>query len=364
MVRCPPPVSQYMRPLYPENGTDPVVTYTAVDPEGKSIVWSLAGADMDDFSIENGVLRFKSTPNYENEGNKNTYAVTVEASDGVEETTATVAVTVTVTNVDEAGTLTLSTLQPVDGIVVTTTLTDIDGDTSAPTWKWGKSSSKTGAYTVIEAATADMYTPKPADVNRYLRATVTYTDPEGSGKTAVATTANRVLVTRSTNTAPVFKDADGVEIDADTGIDRAVAENTPKGETVGDPVAATDSEGDVLTYTLVVGDDASSFSIDVATGQLRTSAALNREPVADAVYTVMVMATDPYVRGDDATGYSDMITVTITVTNVDEDPKLTGPASVRVSEAITSPEPVASTYEPNERTNLRGNGRRGRRGRC
>ena len=324
MVRCPPPVSQCMRPLYPENGTDPVVTYTAVDPEGKSIVWSLAGADMDDFSIENGVLRFKSTPNYENEGNKNTYAVTVEASDGVEETTATVAVTVTVTNVDEAGTLTLSTLQPVDGIVVTTTLTDIDGDTSAPTWKWAKSSSKTGAYTVIEAATADMYTPKPADVNRYLRATVTYTDPEGSGKTAVATTANRVLVTRSTNTAPVFKDADGVEIDADTGIDRAVAENTPKGEAVGDPVAATDSEGDVLTYTLVVGDDASSFSIDVA--------------------------TDPYVRGDDATGYSDMITVTITVTNVDEDPKLTGPASVRVSEAITSPEPVASTYEPTERT--------------
>ena len=204
MVRCPPPVSQCMRPLYPENGTDPVVTYTAVDPEGKSIVWSLAGADMDDFSIENGVLRFKSTPNYENEGNKNTYAVTVEASDGVEETTATVAVTVTVTNVDEAGTLTLSTLQPVDGIVVTTTLTDIDGDTSAPTWKWAKSSSKTGAYTVIEAATADMYTPKPADVNRYLRATVTYTDPEGSGKTAVERSEFSVRAVRGANNAPEF----------------------------------------------------------------------------------------------------------------------------------------------------------------
>ena len=51
---------------YPENGTDPVATYTAVDPEGKSIVWSLAtGDDMDDFSIENGVLRFKSSPDFE-----------------------------------------------------------------------------------------------------------------------------------------------------------------------------------------------------------------------------------------------------------------------------------------------------------
>ena len=35
-----------------------------------------------------------------------------------------------------------------------------------------------------------------------------------------------------------------------TGIGREVAENTPKGVVVGDPVAATDSEGDVLTYTL------------------------------------------------------------------------------------------------------------------
>ena len=59
-----------------------------------------------------------------------TYVTVVSASDGVEATTAITTamreVTVKVTNVDEAGTLTLSTLQPVDGIEVTTTLTDID----------------------------------------------------------------------------------------------------------------------------------------------------------------------------------------------------------------------------------------------
>ena len=33
--------------MYAENGTDPVATYTAVDPEGKAIIWSLAtGGDM------------------------------------------------------------------------------------------------------------------------------------------------------------------------------------------------------------------------------------------------------------------------------------------------------------------------------
>ena len=48
---------------YPENGTGAVATFTAIDPEGESIVWSLAaGDDMGDFSIDNGVLRFKSSP--------------------------------------------------------------------------------------------------------------------------------------------------------------------------------------------------------------------------------------------------------------------------------------------------------------
>ena len=79
---------------------------------------------------------------------------------------------------DEAGTLTLSTLQPVDGIGLTTMLTDIDGAVTADTWKWAKSSTAAGAYTDIEGAMASSYTPKPADVDHYLRATATYTDPQ------------------------------------------------------------------------------------------------------------------------------------------------------------------------------------------
>ena len=63
--------------------------------------------------------------------------------------------------------------------MLTTTLTDIDGDTSDLTWKWAKSSSKTGAYTDIEGETLSSYTPKPADVGHYLRATETYTDLQG-----------------------------------------------------------------------------------------------------------------------------------------------------------------------------------------
>ena len=116
--------------MYAENGTGAVATYTATDPEGESIVWSLAaGGDMEDFSIENGVLRFKSSPDFEDPddtGTNNMYEVTVQASDGGDDTTAMEELTIEVTNVEEPGTVMLSTLQPQVGVAITATLTDPD----------------------------------------------------------------------------------------------------------------------------------------------------------------------------------------------------------------------------------------------
>ena len=50
---------------YAENGTGPIATYSATDPEIKPVFWTLGGADAADFTIVNGALRFKSPPNYE-----------------------------------------------------------------------------------------------------------------------------------------------------------------------------------------------------------------------------------------------------------------------------------------------------------
>ena len=71
--------------------------YTATDPDGGQIIWSLEGVDQDDFSISGGVLSLDSSPDYET---KSSYAVTVKATAGSKSTARTVAVTVT--NVDEA----------------------------------------------------------------------------------------------------------------------------------------------------------------------------------------------------------------------------------------------------------------------
>ena len=68
-----------------ERRTDAVgTTYTATDPEGDTIEWTLAGYDADDFSISTvGVLTFEASPDFEaptDTGRNNVYEVTVEAS--------------------------------------------------------------------------------------------------------------------------------------------------------------------------------------------------------------------------------------------------------------------------------------------
>ena len=50
---------------YAEEGTGLVTTYTAKDRDDDTIFWTLGGTDADDFTIVGGVLRFKSSPDYE-----------------------------------------------------------------------------------------------------------------------------------------------------------------------------------------------------------------------------------------------------------------------------------------------------------
>ena len=238
-----------------------------------------------------------------------------------------------VTNVDEPGKVTLPTLQPVDGIVLMAAHTDPDGGMDDQKWQWTTSTDGSTYTNIVQEgtkvdATTDMYQPVAGDVGKFLRATMTYRDNQGANKTAQVVSAHAVLAARSTNTPPVFKDADDTEISDGVDIEREVAENTPAGEPVGDPVVAADAEGDVLTYSLRTTDDDTSFAIDRATGQLWTKSPLDVE--SNPSYSVQVTATDPSftVEAD-----SDMIMVTIAVTNVEEPPKITAGAA-----AISHPE--------------------------
>ena len=107
-------------------------------------------------------------------------------------------------------------------------------------------------------------------------------------------------ILRRINVAPVFT--------AGTTTTRSIAENTAADTNIGSAISATDANsGDTLSYTLS-GADASSFSIVSTSGQLRTKDALDYETKSS--YTVTITVSDGSL--------TDSITVTINITDVDE----------------------------------------------
>ena len=118
------------------------------------------------------------------------YEVTVEAGDGSLKSTLSVAVTVT--NVDEPGTVSLSTTSPEKGTALTATLSDPDGGIADTTWQWQRRFRATDAWTDIGSAASSSYTPVAGDRGYMLRATVDYRDGHGPGKSAESTNTGAV----------------------------------------------------------------------------------------------------------------------------------------------------------------------------
>ena len=216
-----------------------------------------------------GKLTFKEAPDFEmpaDSNGDNVYMVTVVATDaGVdsknEDGPPERAVVVTIRNMDEDGTVTLSSEQPKIGIELTATLEDPDGVVAdSVKWTWhDNDGNDVNDENAIDMATSDTYTPEDAGT---LSVRASYTDGEGADKTAVGVPTNLVVV-NTANVAPEFAATE-------TGT-RMVAENTDAAQNIEVPVVATDANGEttVLTYTLS-GTDAASFDIDRADGQLKT----------------------------------------------------------------------------------------------
>ena len=77
-----------------------------------------------------------------------------------------------------------------------------------------------------------------ADVGKYLRVRVNYTDGQGSGKSATSVSRGPI---GASNSEPTFNDGSTAT--------RTLPENSRNGDDVGGAIAATDSDGgDTLTY--------------------------------------------------------------------------------------------------------------------
>ena len=329
-------------------GGDNVNTYTATDPEGGMVTLSLSGDDMSMFELgSTGILAFKMgmEPDFEmpSDRNKdNIYEVTVVATAGGK--TAERDVTVKVTNVEEAGKVTLSGAgaQPRVGSEIKATLADSDGGVENVTWLWERSTVNGDTFTLDEAAQdgiedekTDTYMVTDDDLNRRLRATATYldktyadpsTDPlpaDGNATSSMfsnmaTSMASAIVGADPTNKPPKF--AEGAMTS------RYVMEKVDPDTAIGAAVLAMDTHTDAaqIVYSLG-GADKDSFTIEAVNaaanggtdkvgGQIRTKAMLDYE--MKSAYTVTVTATDSSgLANDKAT-----ITVTIHVTDMDEAP--------------------------------------------
>ena len=285
----------------------------ATDPNGDAVSYTITGSDA--FSVRaDGTIVSNAVLDHETRAS---HSVTLTATD-IHGASAGASVAIAVNNVDEAGSLSLSDIAPRVGDTVLAHLTDPDGQTSGHSWQWQRGNGDN--WNGITDANAGDYTVQSADIGHLLRAVVSYTDPQGPGKSASAQTETAVA-----NDPPTFATADPMNA--------AVAENAPLGAFVGQPLRATDPNGDELNFSLS-GTDADTFSVD-AGGQISMTAVPDYE--ARSSYQVTATVSDP-------AGGSDAITVNIAVQNVEEpgsvafDTDASPEVNIRLTAALDDPD--------------------------
>jgi hypothetical protein len=303
-----------------------VATITATDQETPtSLTYSVAGgADADKFAINSktGQLYFVDSPNHEAPGSaqgSNSYNVVVEVSDGSR--TDQQQLTVNVGNVNEApsaATLSAATVSEnaANGTVVgLVTASDPDAGGSL-TYSFASGGDAGGRF-VINAATGAITVNQGNLIDHETSAqhvvVVRVTDQDG-----LSYEKPFVINVTDANDAPVIT-SNGGGASATTSVN----ENSSLVTTA---TAADPDAGDVVTYTIIGGQDAALFTIDPVTGALSFVTAPNFEAPADAdgnnIYEVTIRASDGSL--------SDTQSISITVNDSNDPPVITsnggGPA--------------------------------------
>ena len=278
------------------NGTA-VGTVAATDPENDRLTFSItAGNTGNAFAINasSGAITVAGTLDHETTPS---YTLTVRASDGSLSGTANF--TVNVTDVNEAPMVTAQnaaftvTENAANGTTVgTVAATDPENNRltfSITSGNTGNAFAINGTGAITVAGTVDYET------------TQTYTLTVRASDGSLSGTANfTVNVTNVNDNAPT--------IAAQT---LSVAENSAAGTTVG-TVAATDADGDPLTFAITNGNTSDAFQIDnMGAVTVKTAAPLDFETMPMFMLTVQV--SDESMSADG--------TITINVTNVNESGK-------------------------------------------
>ena len=209
-----------------------VGTVAATDLDGDSLTYSVGGTDAAQFNevfalnTSTGEITVKTgaSINYES-AEPTSYRVNVMVTDGEDDsgatqsqptTDATATVVIEIVNVDEPGTVTLSTTSPQLGVGLFATLTDPDGRRGGiyNSW-WSRSNNADGPFFLTaddyrEDYRSTTYTPKEADKYMYIKFTVQYFDRTCTRVSTRPEITRRCLKTAGGVSASRVADEDGL----------------------------------------------------------------------------------------------------------------------------------------------------------
>ena len=258
----------------------------ATDADGDNITYSISPSGHTSFFNTSSTGAYSTITHYNIDHETNpTINFTITARDSTGRTD-TATFRVTVTDLEESETLTLSTTSPRVGNRITAGLSGGDDIVSGPTWAWTRS----GSSTVIGRSSS--YTPTNNDAGSTLTVTATYTDTH-SAKTVSRTTG---VVAGNQNQAPNITSSPS---------NQSINEN--RNSTNLGTVRATDPDNDRITYSIYPSPGRIS-SRTVYTGPL------NHETRSSITFTIT--ARDP-------AGATDTASFRVTVNDVDETERVT-----------------------------------------
>ena len=286
------------------------INHNSID-SGDLFLTTLGGADANLFEITTaGVLTFKTAPNFEAQGSNastNAYRVIVTVDDGNGGVKDTLTITINVTDINESPVISDQTFSIAENTsnnasVGTVAASDPEGNTLSYSIESGNTGdvfaidSSSGQITVV--GTLDRETTPSYSLS------VQVTEVSDGGTTGLKNTGTITINVTDINESPVISDQTF-----------SIAENASNNASVG-TVAASDPEGDTLSYSIESGNTGDVFAIDSSSGQITVVGTLDRETTPS--YSLSVQVTE--VSDGGTTGLKNTGTITINVTDINESP--------------------------------------------
>ena len=164
-----------------------VGTVAACEPHGDSLTYSVGGTDgaafndVFDLDASTGEITVKSGASIDYEEDKKSYSLTVTVTDADDASEATIPMSIAVINLDEPGTIQLSTTEPGVGSALHPTLDDPDGWVVLFRVQWSRADTADGPFTelysrYISSLRRASYTPEAVDEGQFLKVTLFYID--------------------------------------------------------------------------------------------------------------------------------------------------------------------------------------------